>query len=308
MGKLAFVCAGQGSQLLGMGVDFVGRSSWGADFFEEAKAISGLDIFDLCTNGPAEELDQVNNQLPCLVAASLASARALGERGLQPDCVAGFGIGEYAAHAIAGTADFECLLTLASRVGALAAMAGHLTPSATALLKGCSAEQAQELCERHGASALYLSAVLSPSSVMVAGKADTVQAALDEHLAAGGAGQRISCAAALGTPLAQSVASGMAMALKHTLLGPGELPLYCNLNGEPFDHMRSPELLGGALTAPVRWDKVVESMLDAGVDRMVQCGPGGMLLEAAQELAAQRGVELSVARAATVHDVACILI
>ena len=76
-----------------MGVDFVGRSSWGADFFEEAKAISGLDIFDLCTNGPAEELDQVNNQLPCLVAASLASARALGERGLQPDCVAGFGIG-----------------------------------------------------------------------------------------------------------------------------------------------------------------------------------------------------------------------
>ena len=109
-----------------MGVDFVGRSSWGADFFEEAKAISGLDIFDLCTNGPAEELDQVNNQLPCLVAASLASARALGERGLQPDCVAGFGIGEYAAHAIAGTADLECLLTLASRVGALAAMADRV--------------------------------------------------------------------------------------------------------------------------------------------------------------------------------------
>ncbi|MGN0038109.1 MAG: ACP S-malonyltransferase [Coriobacteriales bacterium] len=308
MGKLAFVCSGQGSQLVGMGVDFVGRSSWGADFFEEVKAISGLDIFDLCTNGPAEELDQVQNQLPCLIAADLAVARALGERGLQPDCVAGFGIGEYAAHVIAGTADLECLLTLGARVGALAAMAGHTTPSASALLKGCTPEAARGLCERHGASSLYVSAELSPSSVVLAGREQALEAALAEHLAAGKAGQRLNCAAALGTPLAQPVASGMAMALKHTLFGPGELPLYCNLTGELFDHMRSPELLGGALTAPVQWAKTVQGMLDAGVDRIVQCGPGGLLLEAAQELAAQRGIELSVARAATVQDVACILV
>lgn len=308
MGKLAFVCSGQGSQLVGMGVDFVGRSSWGADFFEEVKAISGLDIFDLCTNGPAEELDQVQNQLPALVAADVAVAKALNERGLQPDCVAGFGIGEYAAHVIAGTADLECLLTLAARVGALGAMAGHTTPSATALLKGCTPAGATELSQRHGASNVFVSAELSPSSVMLAGRQDALQAALDEYRAAGGDGQLVACAAAFGTPLAQPVANGMSMALKHTLLGPGELPLYCNLTGKPFDHLHSPELLGGALTAPVQWTKTIQSMLDAGVDRIVQCGPGSMLLDAAQELAAERGLELSIARAATVQDVAGMLI
>ena len=292
-----------------MGVDLVGRTPWAADFFEEAKAVSGLDIFDLCTNGPAEELDQVQNQLVCTVVASGAARRALAERGLQPDCVAGFGIGEYAAHVIAGTADLETVLTLAARMAALGAMAAHVAPGGSAYLKDITPEEAQALCERcDEGGGLFVSALCCPGTVMVAGREEPLAAALAEHEAAGKAVQCVNCTAPLNTPLMQSAASGMGMALKHTLFGPAQVPVYNNLDGAPFDHMRLPELLGGAVTAPVMWEKTLNALFDAGVDRVVQVGPGGMLLEMAQAVAAQRGLQLKTARAATVEDIACISI
>ena len=56
------------------------------------------------------------------------------------------------------------------------------------------------------------------------------------------------------------------------------------------------------------WEKTLNALFDAGVDRVVQVGPGGMLLEMAQAVAAQRGLQLKTARAATVEDIACISI
>ena len=307
MGKIAFLCPGYGSQTVGMGVDFMGRYPWGADFFEDAKATTGLDIFDLCMSGPDEELSQTQNGQPCIVVTSLAVARALKERGIEPDCAAGLFEGEYAAHVIAGTIDVDSALELVARRGALMAMAAHVNKGQMALLEGCDARQAQELCEQFGngqGATLAVSAYLDDQTTAVSGSVEALQAAVDAWKERSGHEASIFTGnVAANCKLMRSAATGMGMALKNTLFGPGEIPVYNNLDGARFDHMRSPEILGDQITSPVKWNVTIENMIADGVDVFIQCGPGSLALDTAQRVAAKLGVKATFIKTASVEDV-----
>lgn len=302
MSKIAFLCPGYGSEVVGMGVDFVGRTAWGADYFEEVKAISGLDIFEVCMNGPQDELSQTQNAQPALAATSVAIARALRERGVEPSCVAGIAEGEYAAHIIAGTIDMGSAFELVARRGALAAMAAHINGGKTAELLGCTRAQAEDLCSAFGGK-IAVCAELSPVRTAVSGDTDALEAAVAQWRDGKGSAKVYDGSFAANGKLMRSVATGMGMALKNTLFGPGDIPVYCNLTGECFDHMRSPELLGEQLVSPVLWRQSVEAMLEDGVDVFVQCGPGTTALDAAKETAETLGAEARFIKVATAEDV-----
>lgn len=302
MSKIAFLCPGYTSEVVGMGVDFVGRASWGADYFEEVKAICGLDIFDMCMNGPQEELSQTQNAQPALAATSIAIARALRERGVEPAAVAGIGEGEYAAHVIAGTVDMNSAFELVARRGALTAMAAHINGGKTAEFLGCTKEQADQLCASFGGK-IAVCAELSPSRMAISGDAEALEAAVAQWREGKGSVKVCDGDVAFNGKLMRSVSTGMGMALKNTLFGPGEVPVYCNLTGARFDHMRSPELLGEQVTSPVLWRQTIEAMLKDGVDTFIQCGPGSTALDAARETAQALGADVAFYKVATAEDV-----
>src|SRR3954462_12199532 len=56
MHKLAFIFPGQGSQAVGMGKDLAEKFPITRQTFEEADAVLGYNISDLCFNGPEEKL------------------------------------------------------------------------------------------------------------------------------------------------------------------------------------------------------------------------------------------------------------
>ena len=97
MGKIAFVFSGQGAQYSGMG-----------------KAMA-----EASPAGSAEELCQTVNTQPCVFAADLAAAYALTERGITPDSVAGFSLGEIAALAFSGMLSDEEAFRLVCKRGEL---------------------------------------------------------------------------------------------------------------------------------------------------------------------------------------------
>ena len=306
MAKIAFLCPGYGSQASGMGADFVGRFSWAADYFEEAKAVTGLDIFDLCMNQTQEELDQTQNGQPCIVVASLAVARALRERGIEPDCVAGLFEGEYAAHIIAKTVDENSALELVARRGALMAMAAHLNKGQLAVLEGCNAAKAAELCSSvHAQSGqtVAVSAYLDPETTAVSGQQEAVKNVCELWKQAGGTAYVLPGNVAANCMLMKSARSGMAMALKNTLFGPGEIPVYNNIDAKAFECVQSPAILGDQIIKPVMWRQTIEAMLDAGVDTFIQCGPGTMALEGARRTASAKGAKASFIKVASAQDV-----
>src|SRR5579872_5418634 len=106
--KRAFVFPGQGSQAPGMGRDLAEAFPAARLLFEEVDDALSQRLSRLMFEGPESDLTLTENAQPALLAASLAVVRVLeAEAGFDlASCVAyvaGHSLGEYSAHAAAGT-------------------------------------------------------------------------------------------------------------------------------------------------------------------------------------------------------------
>ena len=61
--NIAFLCPGQASQKMGMGLDLYENTTLGKDYFDRANDIMGLDIQDIIFNGPEDTLKQTQYTL-----------------------------------------------------------------------------------------------------------------------------------------------------------------------------------------------------------------------------------------------------
>jgi malonyl CoA-acyl carrier protein transacylase len=143
---VAFVFPGQGSQHIGMGKAL-------ADAYPPARAIlasaeaafaqagsdGGASLTSMIFDGPDEQLTLTEHAQPAIFAVSLAAHAVLAAHGVVPAFMAGHSLGEYSAHAAAGTFTFADGIRILRRrgrymqeavpvgVGAMAAFSGSIT-------------------------------------------------------------------------------------------------------------------------------------------------------------------------------------
>ena len=110
MGKIGFVYAGQGSQVVGMGQSFYDNYQIAKDVFDNIDL--DIDVKKLCFEGPLEELSLTRNTQPCMVAVAVVATKLLKENGIAPDYVAGLSLGEYSALNAAGVLDDQTAINL----------------------------------------------------------------------------------------------------------------------------------------------------------------------------------------------------
>ena len=72
--KVAFLFPGQGAQTVGMGAAVCAKVPAARALFDRASAVLGYDLYKLCTEGPAAELDSTVHSQPALFVASLAAS------------------------------------------------------------------------------------------------------------------------------------------------------------------------------------------------------------------------------------------
>ena len=306
MGTTAFLCSGQGAQAVGMGVDFARKYAACAEVYEVAAKAAGFDVLALCQDGPLKQLSLTQHTQPALVATSLAIATALREEGVQPDCVAGFSLGEYAAHAIAGTLAPEVALQLVSRRGRYMAEAASRTEGGMAALLRCDLAQASELCERHARCAGQVLApanINCPGQVVISGQTQALQAACAEWKEGGGKFAPLATSGAFHSPLMRYAAERMALALQMTGFAAGRIPLYCNCNAQPLEVGHEAETLVAQITAPVLWEQTIRNMVAAGVTRFIECGPGKVLTGMVKRTVRGMDADVSYVCVQTVEDV-----
>ena len=78
----AFIFPGQGSQSVGMGADWLGRSALVRQTFEEADTALGEALSKVILEGPMEDLTRTENTQPALLTVSVAYWRVLEAEGL----------------------------------------------------------------------------------------------------------------------------------------------------------------------------------------------------------------------------------
>jgi len=282
---IALTFPGQGSQTIGMGKAFFDQFKVAKDVFSEIDEALGQNLSTLIFEGPEELLTLTANAQPALMAVSLAALRVLEyEAGLDLKkhvaFVAGHSLGEYSALAAAGSltiADTARLLRIrgnamqaavAPGVGAMAALLGLDFAAAASV----AAEAAQgDVCQAANDN--------GGGQVVISGHRAAIERAIE---IAKGKGVRRAMLLPVSAPfhcaLMSPAADAMAEALEANPPLAPMVPLVANVSAaKETDPARISELLVKQVTATVRWQECVQTMVGLGVDSFVELGAGKVL-------------------------------
>jgi len=286
---LAFLFPGQGSQHVGMGQALAAAYPAARAVFEEANAILGFDLQDLCFNGPEERLTDTLNAQPALMAASIAALRAL-ESALEsapgelprPQFMAGHSMGEYTALVAAGCLSLEDGLRLVRERGRLMKLAGQESPGLMAAILGLDEEILAQICAQAATESGGVAQVANdncPGQVVISGDKAGMEAAMAGATAAG-ARKVVPLAVSIAahSPLMAPAAAALRTAIEAVSIAPARIPVIGNTQAQ---RLSTPEAiraeLVAQLTGSVRWTGTIQQMVAAGVATFVEIGPGEVL-------------------------------
>lgn len=281
MSKTAFLFPGQGSQYAGMGKDLAENFPIARHTFEEADDALGFKLSTLCFDGPEEDLKLTFNTQPAILTASIAALRVVQqETGLQADCVAGHSLGEYSALVCSGALTLaDAAKTVRSR-GTFMQEAVPVGVGAMAAMLSIEADELAAICAEAAQGEVVAPANFnSPGQIVIAGHATAVNRTIE---LAKTKGFRKSMLLPVSAPfhcaLMQPAADRLKEVLDCVLVHPLSLPVITNVEAAANqDAGRVRELLVAQVCAPVKWEQSVHAMINQGVTRFVEIGPGKVL-------------------------------
>jgi [acyl-carrier-protein] S-malonyltransferase len=281
MQKTAFLFPGQGSQSVGMMAEIASHSDRVGDTFQEASEALGYDLWDIVQNGPEARLGQTEVTQPALLAAGISTWRCWQDMGGKaPDFLAGHSLGEYTALVAGESLEFSVAISLVADRGRLMQAATPAGSGAMAAILGLDDEMLADVCLRAAEGQVVSPANFnSPGQVVIAGERDAVQRACE---LAGEAGARRAIPLAVSVPshcaLMRPAAEAMETRLAEIAIAEPRIPVIHN--ADVSMHPRADEIrqaLVRQLWQPVRWSESVLSLVDRGVGRFAECGPGKVL-------------------------------
>ena len=275
----ALLFSGQGAQKVGMGADLFENSISTHALYELADSRLGWPLSDYSFNGPEEILTKTRVCQPALYVHGLAILAAFEDhtgRPLRFEAAAGLSLGEYTAHAAAGTFTFQTGLNLVAERGRLMQEACDATVGTMITLLGATPEQAHEIATACDVDVANLNC---PGQVVLsggAGKMAGVPALAREK------GVRkvipLKVAGAYHSRLMAAAATGLAPHLAHAKMQAPRVPVVANFTADVTDGAdQILRALDAQVCGPVRWTESIRRLIAMGFTDFVECGPGDVI-------------------------------
>jgi [acyl-carrier-protein] S-malonyltransferase len=277
--KIALLFAGQGAQAVGMGKDLATEFPVAANLFRQADEILGFSLSQTAFEGPQEELTRTATCQPALYVHGLACLAVLKEKLPQFafHATAGLSLGEFTAHAAAGTFDFKTGLELVAKRSQAMQEACETTQGGMAAVIGGEENRIRELA---AAADVDVANLNSPGQIVLSGENSKIAHAISLAKEYGARkAVALQVAGAFHSRLMESAYVKLKEVLANTPINPPTVPVVCNVDAQAVsDPETIRRTLANQVTGSVRWTESVEYLLDQlHCDQFIELGPGGVL-------------------------------
>lgn len=265
-----------------------------AALFAEADRVLGIDLTRVMAEGPLETLTRTSYCQPALYLHGLAALAVLKEKvpALSIAACAGLSLGEFTAHAAAGTFSFADGLKLVAARGRFMDEACAATAGAMAAMIGGEEAAVRELAAECEVDVANLNA---PGQIVLSGSVEGIERAVAGAKAKGiRLAKSLPVAGAYHSRLMKSAQDQLAVELAKTTIGSPHVPVISNVTAQPVS---TPEeirqTLEAQVTGSVRWSESMQLLIQQGHTVFLELGPSGTLA----------GLMGRIDKTATVHSI-----
>ena len=255
--------------------------------FKQASEVLGYDLFELCTSGPAEQLNTTAVSQPALLVTSLAMLEVLRLQygsplvhGGNESFTAGLSLGEYSALVHAGALDVQSAVRIVDVRGRAMQACADAEPGGMVAVLGLERDRVEEVCDAsRGTDVLSIANVLCPGNIVISGGRAACERVAEEATKAGAMKcVPLEVAGAFHTKLMEPAKDKLAAVLEETELRVPRIPVISNVDARPHtdpDEIRG--LLARQVCGVVEWHASMEFLLSTGAENLWEVGPGRVL-------------------------------
>jgi len=282
--KFACVFPGQGSQSIGMMAELAEAYPVVNELFDKASEVLGYDLWKIVQEGPAEELNKTEVTQPAMLTSGVAVYEILKSKiDVEPELFAGHSLGEYTALVCAGAIDFADAVKLVSQRGKLMQEAVPPGIGAMAAILGLEDAVIKDICKTASDDNFSVQAVNfnSPGQVVIAGNKQAVEMAM---ALAKEAGAKRALKLPVSVPSHSSLMEGAAQQLAEFIKAEIKIskpakPVLQNVSAKAYTRPSDiSKNLVKQLHNPVLWVDTVNNLLAEGIEGIIECGPGKVLV------------------------------
>jgi [acyl-carrier-protein] S-malonyltransferase len=290
--SIALLFSGQGAQQVGMGKDLSQQFAVAANRFAAADADLGYSISQIAFDGPIEELTKTSRCQVALYVHGIAVLDVLREQlgDFLFVAAAGLSLGEFTAHAAAGTFDFLTGLRLVANRGRYMEEACDATSGTMAAFIGGDEENVRKIARE---ADVDIANVNSPGQIVLSGEVENVRKAIELAKQYGiRRAVPLNVAGAFHSRLMKSAEAKLRSDLAAAPTTNPTTKVVANVTAEPVSGARDIlESLAKQVTGTVRWTESIEYIIDQlGCNLFLELGPGEVLAGLVRRI--RRGAEV----------------
>ena len=274
---------GQGSQSVGMAANLYNRYSYVKELFEIADETLGFSLSKLILEGPKEQLDQTENTQPAIFLASI-SIFEMTRRESDIDLTnakyfAGHSLGEYSALAASGSINFEQTIKLLKARGKAMQSAVPKGEGGMLAVLGTDLKIISDLLnENQKKYQCFIANDNSTGQIVLSGMNKDLDALTEDLKKNTIKNIRLPVSAPFHSKLMSSATEIMKQEINQSNFIHPKNTIISNVTSlEATEPNQIKELLIKQIENPVRWRESVIYMINKGVTKFVEIGPGKVL-------------------------------